>query len=60
MQHGNRNNYLLQYALILADSGFQLKDATDAILAFNKKLQNPLSEDEIEQTIFKTLSKKYE
>jgi hypothetical protein len=56
---GNRNNQLLKYALMLVDSGYALADIDMKILSLNEKLENPLSNDEIEQTIRKTVAKKY-
>lgn len=56
---GNRNNQLLRYALMLVDSGYNLVDIDMKIDNLNRKLDNPLSSDEIEQTIRKTVSKKY-
>lgn len=56
---GNRNNQLLRYALMLVDSGYNLVDIDMKIDSLNRKLDNPLSSDEIEQTIRKTVSKKY-
>lgn len=56
---GNRNNQLLRYALMLVDSGYNLADIDMKIDSLNRKLDNPLSSDEIEQTIRKTVSKKY-
>jgi len=56
---GNRNNQLLRYALMLVDSGYNLVDIDMKVEALNRKLDNPLSNEEIEQTIRKTVSKKY-
>lgn len=56
---GNRNNQLLRYALMLVDSGYNLADIDMKIDNLNRKLDNPLSSDEIDQTIRKTVSKKY-
>lgn len=60
IKQGNRNNYLLRYSFVLKDSGLSLFDVQTKILEFNKKLPNPLSQSEIESTIFNTLSQKYE
>lgn len=56
-QEGSRNNILYRYATVLKDSGKSIQEVKDAILAFNEKLGNPLPQDEIQQTIFKSLEK---
>jgi len=56
---GNRNNQLLKYGLMLVDSGYSLADIDMKIASLNEKLENPLSSDEIAQTIGKTVQKKY-
>lgn len=60
MQNGNRNNQMIRFALMLLDSGLDLVAIEEKIMEFNDKLSNPLDKAEIEQTIFKTLRKKYE
>lgn len=56
---GNRNNQLLKYALMLVDSGYNLSDIDMKLDSLNNKLDNPLTAEEIEQTIRKTVQKKY-
>jgi hypothetical protein len=56
---GNRNNNLLKYAMALVDSGLDLYQVTQAVIAFNGKLSNGLTEDEIRQTILVSVSKRY-
>lgn len=58
MASGNRNNNMIRYALILVDSGMDLLSVSKQIHEFNKKLSNPLSEDEIDSTILRTVAKK--
>ena len=60
MQNGNRNNQMIRFALMLLDSGLDLVTIEEKIMEFNDKLPNPLDKAEIEQTIFKTLRKKYD
>jgi len=48
---GNRSNQLIKYALVLVDSGYNADGVRHAIMAFNGKLQNGLSETEIDTTI---------
>lgn len=57
---GNRNNQMVKYALALVDSGMGLVDVQRQVHAFNKKLNTPLSEDEIDTTIMVTVGKRFE
>jgi len=59
MASGNRNNNLLKFAMALVDSGLDLYQVQQATLAFNAKLSNGLPEDEIRQTIFVSVSKRF-
>lgn len=56
---GNRNNHMIKFALALVDSGMGLVDVSKAVHAFNNKLNNPLSENEIDNTIMVTVGKRY-
>jgi hypothetical protein len=56
---GNRNNNLLKYAMALVDSGMDLYQVTQAVIAFNGKLSNGLTEEEIRSTILISVSKRY-
>lgn len=58
-QNGQRNNTLLRYALLLKDNSYSLNAICEKVMSFNKKLSNPLSENEIQSTIFKTISKNF-
>jgi len=60
MVTGNRNNSMIRFALALVDSGFSLPDVNQKIDDFNKKLSDPLSEEEISMTIKKTVAKQYQ
>lgn len=55
---GSRNNNLIKYAFVLADSGMELIDISTHIHDFNKKLSNPLTADEINTTILTTVAKR--
>lgn len=55
---GNRNNHMIKFALTLLDSGMSLLDVSKATHEFNTKLNNPLPEDEIDNTIMVTVAKK--
>lgn len=48
---GNRNNQLIRYALMLVDTGRTYDDVREAVLALNAKLNDKLSQKEIDDTI---------
>lgn len=52
---GNRNNNLIKYGLMLLDGGVPLEEVKVRVLEFNSKLEFPLDEAELYQTIFKSL-----
>jgi hypothetical protein len=56
---GNRNNQLIRYAFMLVDSGWDLIDIEIKLDALNQKLDNPLSKGELEQTIMRSVQKKF-
>ena len=56
---GNRNNNMIKFALALVDGGLDLLTVQKQVLAFNKKLSNPLSDEEIESTIMRTVARQY-
>lgn len=57
---GNRNNQMIKYALALVDSGMDLITVQQQVHAFNKKLNNPMSDHEIDSTIMVTVAKRYQ
>ncbi|AWN06218.1 DNA primase [Erwinia phage phiEaP8] len=59
MVEGNRNKHMLRYALALVDSGMDFMSVHNAVLSFNAKLSNSLSEDEITNTIMVTVGKRF-
>ena len=59
MAEGNRNNHMIKFALALVDSGMGLLEVEAAVKAFNKKLNNPLTEAEISSTVMVTVGKRY-
>ena len=59
MASGNRNNQMLKYAMALVDTGMSLIDVGKQVHAFNKKINTPLPEDEIDSTILVSVAKKY-
>lgn len=59
MAQGNRNNQMLKYALALVDSGLDYASVKDRVFHFNKQLQSPLTETEIDSTILVTVARRY-
>jgi hypothetical protein len=59
MAPGNRNNQMLKYALCLYDANWKQFDIRQQVLAFNAKLQEPMSVNEIDSTIMITIAKKF-
>ena len=60
IQSGNRNNHMIKFALALVDSGMDLQTVSTNVHAFNKKLNSPLTEDEIDSTILVTVAKRFQ
>ena len=56
-EHGNRNNQLIRYALMLVDMGNTIDQVRNNVLAMNEKLDNKLPETEIDKTIMITANK---
>lgn len=59
MVPGDRNNQMLRYAMILVDAGMTLEEVRSKVLTFNKSIKPPLDEDEITNTIMKSVANKY-
>lgn len=51
MVNGDRNNTYAKYAFLLMDCGYNLNQIREMVLSLNKKLSNPLDENELENTI---------
>ena len=58
MVSGNRNNQLLRFAMMLADSGLSYQEVETRVLDFNAKLDNKLATDEVRSTVLVTVAKK--
>lgn len=56
---GNRNNQMIKYALALVDSGWDFAQVQQAVHSFNKKLANPLPDDELNATVMVTVAKRF-
>ncbi len=54
---GNRNNQIMRYAMILVDAGYDFEGVRSRVFAFNDKLPDNLSEQELMGTILVTVSK---
>lgn len=59
MVQGNRNNHMLRYAMALKDSGMEFLDVQKQIKEFNRKISNPLPEDELDATVLRSVASKY-
>ena len=57
---GERNHKTLRYALMLCDGGFDAETIEERVLAMNNRLDHPLPEKEIYQTIMRTVRKRLE
>lgn len=57
---GNRNNNMIRYALALVDNGMDLVAVSKQVHAFNQKLSNPLTPDEIDTTVLVSVAKRYQ
>ena len=59
MNEGNtRNCNLLNYAMMLKDSGMTFEEARDKVLSLNSRCNHPLSKSELDDSVFVTLGKK--
>lgn len=59
MAPGNRNNMFFKYAMALVDSGLSMQEVEERVKAFNKEINNPLTDEEIDRSIMVTVAKKY-
>lgn len=57
---GSRNTQMIKYALALVDSGMNLVEVQGQVHSFNKKLSDPLSEDELDNTVLVTVAKRFQ
>lgn len=54
---GSRSNMMIRYAYALIDQGYTVNQVNDAVYSFNKQLKDPISEEELHQTIFISVAK---
>jgi hypothetical protein len=57
---GNRNNMMLRFAMALVDNGITYNEVEARTLDFNKKLPDPLDQDELLRTVLVSVAKRYE
>lgn len=55
---GNRNNMLYNYAMVLADAGFNFEHIKDKVITLNAKMMDKLDEVELHNTIFHSVAGK--
>lgn len=59
MDVGNRNNQILNFAMMLKDGGMSYDEARSKVLNLNNRTGSPLKKSELEDTVLKTLASKY-
>lgn len=59
-QYNGRNNALVKLALLLMDSGYTHEECEAEVKRVNKQFDNPLSENELDRTVIKTMRRKEE
>lgn len=59
MDVGNRNNHLLNYAMMLKDGGLTYDEVEAKTLDLNKRCHAPLKQDELYSTVLKSVGSKY-
>lgn len=57
---GNRNNMMLRFAMALVDGGIGFDEVAARTLDFNKKLKEPLDENELQRTVLVSVAKRYD
>lgn len=55
----NRNNTMIKYALCLVDGGLSFDEVSSRVMSFNKKIQDPMEESELNSSIMVTVAKAY-
>ncbi len=57
---GNRNNQMIKFALALVDNGHSIIEVNKMVHAFNDKMSSPLTKDEIDSTVLKSVAKRFQ
>jgi len=60
ISNGNRNNQMIKYALCLVDAGWDLPAVRDQVHAFNAKMSDAMTSNEIDSTIMVTVAKRFQ
>lgn len=60
IEDGNRNNMMLRFAMALVDGGIGFDEVSARTLDFNKKLKEPLDENELQRTVLVSVAKRYD
>lgn len=55
---GDRNNQMIKFALALVDNGMPYEEVEGKVIAFNKKISDGLSIEELRATVLVTVAKK--
>ena len=56
---GNRNNNLLNYAMMLHDAGCAYDELTNKVKNLNERSVSPLTKNEVEMTVLKSVAQKF-
>jgi len=59
MDVGNRNNNLLNFAMMLYDAGANYDELSDKVKHLNDKSVSPLTKEEVEMIVLKSVAQKY-
>lgn len=59
MEVGNRNNNLLNFAMMLKDAGASYDDMKTRLITLNGQSISPLKKEELETTVLKSVASKY-
>jgi hypothetical protein len=51
---------MIKFALALVDGGLDLVSVSSQVHAFNKKLEDPMTEEEIDRTIMVTVGNRFQ
>lgn len=60
MDIGNRNNNLLNFAMMLNDAGMAYNELSSKVHDLNERSMSPLKKDEVETTVLKSVAQKME
>lgn len=58
MEMGNRNNTLLNYAMMLKDGGMDFNEIEGKVISLNSRSSSPLKKEEVQTTILKSVAQK--